>query len=116
MDVNFNIIFSAIDFIVRLVIVLILFLIASILRRTDADVIRSRLYLGYDKITKSFVLLFLGSLFFFIAAVIEYIIDPVKKDNMFLIMKLSLTIFQIIVIYFIITLKIAVSPAGKRGM
>jgi hypothetical protein len=108
-------IFDAIDFIVRLMIVVIFFLIASTMKKTDPDVIRSRLFLEYDHIIKAFNIMFLGSIFFFIAAVIEYL-HPTSEDNVILIMKICLTVFQITVIYFILTLNAAISAVGRRGM
>lgn len=113
---NIFFIFDAIDFIVRLLIVVIFFLIASTMRKIDPDVIRSRLFLEYDQIIKAFNMMFVGSIFFFIAAVIEYLINPTPGDDMILIMKISLTIFQITVIYFIFILNTAISAVGKRGM
>lgn len=113
---NIFFIFDAIDFIVRLMIVVIFFLIASTFRKTDPDVIRSRFLLEYGRITKAFNMMFVGSIFFFIAAVIEYLINPAPLDDMILIMKISLTIFQITVIYFIFTLNTAISAVGRRGM
>ncbi len=113
---NIFFIFDAIDFIVRLLIVVIFFLIASTMRKIDPDVIRSRLFLEYGQIIKAFNMMFVGSIFFFIAAVIEYLINPTPGDDMILIMKISLTIFQITVIYFIFILNTAISAVGKRGM
>ncbi len=113
---NIFFIFDAIDFIVRLLIVIIFFLIASTMRKTDPDVIRSRLFLEYDQIIKAFNMMFVGSIFFFIAAVIEYLINPTPGDDMILIMKISLTVFQITVIYFIFILNTAISAVGRRGM
>ena len=115
-DFDVYFLFNAVDFMVRLIIVVIFFLIASTLKKSDPDVIRSRLFLEYGKITKSFNLMFIGSIFFFVAAVIEYIIHPVRGDDMFLVMKVSLTLFQALVIYFIATLNTALSPAKKGGM
>jgi hypothetical protein len=54
--------------------------------------------------------------FFFIAAVIEYILHPAIGDEMFLVMKVSITIFQVTVIYFIATLNKSISPTGRGGM
>ena len=113
---NIFFIFDAIDFIVRLLIVIIFFLIASTMRKTDPDVIRSRLFLEYDQIIKAFNMMFVGSIFFFIAAVIEYLINPTPGDDMILIMKISLTVFQITVIYFIFILNTAISAVVRRGM
>ena len=113
---NIFFIFDAIDFIVRLMILVILFLIASTMKKTDPDVIRSRLFLEYNQIIKAFYMMFVGSIFFFIAAVIEYLINPMPEDDVFLIMKISLTVFQIAVIYFIFILHIAISAVGRRGM
>jgi hypothetical protein len=113
---NIFFIFDAIDFIVRLLIVIIFFLIASTMRKTDPDVIRSRLFLEYDQIIKAFNMMFVGSIFFFIAAVIEYLINPTPGDDMILIMKISLTVFQITVIYFIFILNTAISAVWRRGM
>jgi hypothetical protein len=113
---NIFFIFDAIDFIVRLLIVVIFFLIAYTMRKIDPDVIRSRLFLEYDQIIKAFNMMFVGSIFFFIAAVIEYLINPTQGDDMILIMKISLTVFQITVIYFIFILNTAISAVGKRGM
>ena len=107
--------FNAVDFIVRLIIVVIFFLMASTLKNSDPDVIRSRLFLGYNRITRSFNLMFVGSIFF-IAAVIEYILHPAIGDEMFLVMKVSITIFQVVVIYFIATLNKSISPVGREGM
>ena len=113
---NIFFIFDAIDFIVRLMIVVIFFLIASTMKKTDPDVIRSRLFLEYNQIIKAFNIMFVGSIFFFIAAVIEYLINPTPGDDMVLIMKISLTVFQITVIYFIFILNTAISAVGRRGM
>ncbi|NOR59228.1 MAG: hypothetical protein GQ469_01140 [Methanosarcinales archaeon] len=113
---NIFFIFDAIDFIVRLMIVVIFFFIASTMKKIDPDVIRSRLFLEYDQIIKAFNMMFVGSIFFFIAAVIEYLIDPAPGDDMVLIMKISLTVFQITVIYFIFILNTAISAIGRRGM
>ncbi len=113
---NIFFIFDAIDFVVRLIIVVIFFLIASTMRKTDADVIRSRLFLEYNQIIKAFNIMFVGSIFFFIAAVIEYLINPPLEADMALIMKISLTVFQITVIYFIFILHIAINAVGRRGM
>ena len=113
---NIFFIFDAIDFIVRLMIVVIFFFIASTMKKIDPDVIRSRLFLEYDRIIKAFNMMFVGSIFFFIAAVIEYLINPTPGDDMVLIMKISLTVFQITVIYFIFILHIAINAVGRRGM
>ena len=113
---NIFFIFDAIDFIVRLMIMVIFFLIASTMKKIDPDVIRSRLFLEYDQIIKAFNMMFVGSIFFFIAAVIEYLINPTPGDDMILIMKISLTVFQITVIYFIFILHIAINAVGRRGM
>ncbi len=113
---NIFFIFDAIDFIVRLMIVVIFFFIASTMKKIDPDVIRSRLFLEYDRIIKAFNMMFVGSIFFFIAAVIEYLINPTPGDDMVLIMKISLTVFQITVIYFIFILNTAISAVGRRGM
>lgn len=113
---NIVLIFNALDFIVRLVLVVFFFLIASTLKKSDPDVIRSRLFLEYNRLTESFNLVFIGSIFFLIAAFIEYFFDPSEGDTNFMIMKISLTIFQIIVIYFIAVLNTAIGPAGKGGL
>ncbi len=113
---NIFFIFDAIDFIVRLMIVVIFFFIASTMKKIDPDVIRSRLFLEYDRIIKAFNMMFVGSIFFFIAAVIEYLINPTPGDDLILIMKISLTVFQITVIYFIFILNTAISAVGRRGM
>ncbi|MBW6517239.1 MAG: hypothetical protein K0A89_01895 [ANME-2 cluster archaeon] len=115
-DIDVYFVFSAVDFIVRLIIVVIFFLIASTLKNSDPDVIRSRLFLEYDRIIISFHLMFVGSIFFFIAAVIEYMLHPVMGDKIFLLMKVSITIFQAVVIYFIATLNKSISPTEKGGM
>lgn len=114
MSINF--VFNAVDFLVRLSIVVFFFLIASTLKKSDPDVIRSRLFLEYTRITESFNLMFFGSIFFFIAAIIEYIISPGADETAYLVMKAALTVFQITVVYFIATLNNAISPAGKGGM
>lgn len=108
--------FNAVDFMVRLTIVIFLFFITSTLRKSDPDIIRSRLFLEYNKLTMSFYLLFAGSIFFLIAALIEYLVDPAMGDTNFLIMKISLTIFQLIVIYFIVNLNRSISASGNGGM
>ena len=113
---NIFFIFDAIDFIVRLMIMVFFFSIVSTMNKTNPDVIRSRLFLEYDQIIKAFNVMFVGSIFFFIAAVIEYLINPTQGDDMVVIMKISLTVFQITVIYFIFTLNTAISAIGRRGM
>ncbi len=113
---NIFFIFDAIDFIVRLMILVIFLSIASTMNKTNPDVIRSRLSLEYGQITKAFNVMFVGSIFFFIAAVIEYLINPIQGDDMVLIMKISLTVFQITVIYFIFILNSAINAIGRRGM
>jgi len=115
-DLYINLVFHAIDFIVRLMIVMIFFLIALTFNKTDPDIIRSRLFLEYDRIIKAFNLMFISSFFFFVAAVIEYFIDPVSGENLHLIMLSSLAIFQIAVIYFIFTINRALNPSGKRDL
>ncbi len=112
---NIFFIFDAIDFIVRFLIVVIFFLTAYAMKKTDPDVIRSRLLLEYGHIIKAFSMMFVGSIFFFVAAVIEYLINS-PGDDMILIMKISLTIFQITVIYFIFILNKALTAVGRRGM
>jgi hypothetical protein len=60
--------------------------------------------------------MFIGSIFFFIAAVIEHLHHPAVGDKMFLVMKISITIFQAVVIYFIATLNKSINPARRGGM
>lgn len=60
--------------------------------------------------------MFVGSIFFFIAAVIEYILHPAIEDEMFLVMKVSITIFQVTVIYLIVTLNKSIRSTKKGGM
>ncbi|KAF5410103.1 MAG: hypothetical protein C5S43_05355 [Candidatus Methanocomedens sp.] len=60
--------------------------------------------------------MFVGSIFVFIAAVIEYILHPAIEDEMFLVMKVSITIFQVTVIYLIVTLNKSIRSTKKGGM
>lgn len=113
---NIFFIFDLIDFIARLVIVVIFFFIASTLKKSNPDVIRSRLIIDYGHITKAFNMMFIGSIFFFVAALIEYFINPISVNDMFLIMKISTSVFQITVIYFIFTLNTVINAIGRRGM
>jgi hypothetical protein len=115
-DLNIYLVFYAIDFIVRLMIVIIFFVLALTFNKTDPDIIRSRLFLEYDRIIKAFNLMSISSFFFFVAAVIEYFIDPTSGENLHLIMHISLAIFQISVIYFIFTMNRALNPSGKRDL
>jgi hypothetical protein len=64
-DFDVYFLFNAVDFIVRLILVVIFFLMASTLKNSDPDVIRSRLFLEYNRITRSFNLMFVGSIFFY---------------------------------------------------
>lgn len=64
-------IFDIIDLIVRLLLVALFIKISYLLRVTDADVIRSRLFLQFERIKRFFNLLTIGGLFFLVAALLH---------------------------------------------
>ncbi len=64
-------IFDLIDFVVRLLLVILFIQISILLRVTDADVIRSRLFLQFEGIKRFFNLLTIGGVFFLAAALLH---------------------------------------------
>lgn len=115
-DFNVNFFFNTLDFIVLLITVVIFFLMTSTLKNSDLDIICSRLFLEYNRITRSFNLMIAGSIFFF----------NCSRDRVFtpscywrwnvLVMKVFITIFLTVVIFFIATLNKSKSSARGRGM
>ena len=88
-------IFDIIDLIVRLLLVVLFIQISNLLRITDADVIRSRLFLQFEKIKRFFNLLTVGGVFFLAAALLHmaellHLID----GNLDVVEGLFITIFQ----------------------
>ncbi len=64
-------IFDFIDLVIRLLLVVLFIQISILLRVTDADVIRSRLFLQFERIKRFFNLLTIGGVFFLAAALLH---------------------------------------------
>lgn len=107
--------FDAIDLIVRLLLVVLFMQISHLLRVTDADVIRSRLFLHFEKIKRFFNLLTIGGVFFFAAALLHMaellniLNTPVVVQSIFITIFQALTLALLYYIYDALK-----SP--KRGM
>lgn len=94
--------FDIMDMVLRLIIVFLLIQISNLLRVMDADVIRSRLFLQFEKIKRFFVLLTIGGLFYLAASLahITQIVDIVQA-NPDTLESVFITLFQISVSLFL---------------
>ena len=109
-------IFDIIDLIVRLLLVALFIQISNLLRITDADVIRSRLFLHFEKIKRYFNLLTIGGVFFLAAALLHMgELLGLLDGSLDVVEGIFITIFQtltLLLLYYIyVSLK---SP--KRGV
>ncbi|MDF1533499.1 MAG: hypothetical protein P1P69_03230 [Methanosarcinaceae archaeon] len=98
-------VFDYIDLIVRLLLVVLFIQISNLLRITDADVIRSRLFLQFEKIKRFFNLLTIGGIFFLAAALLNMAELLNLVDASFdVVQGLFITIFQaltLLLLYYI---------------
>lgn len=90
-------IFDFIDLVVRLLLVVLFIQISILLRVTEADVIRSRLFLQFGRIKRVFNLLTIGGIFFLAAALLHvaellHLID----GNLNVVEGIFITIFQVL--------------------
>ena len=98
-------IFDFIDLAVRLLLVVLFIQISTLLRVTDADVIRSRLFLQFERIKRFFNLLTIGGVFFLAAALLNmaellHLVDA----SLDVVEGLFITIFQaltLLLLYYI---------------
>ncbi|MBW6471154.1 MAG: hypothetical protein K0A90_08040 [Methanosarcinaceae archaeon] len=100
-----NLIFDYIDLIVRLLLVVLFIQISNLLRITDADVIRSRLFLQFKKIKRFFNLLTVGGIFFLAAALLNMAeLLNIVDASLDVAQDLFITIFQaltLLLLYYI---------------
>lgn len=88
-------IFDFIDLAVRLLLVVLFIQISTLLRVTDADVIRSRLFLQFERIKRFFNLLTIGGVFFFAAALLHMAeLLNLVDASLVVVQGLFITIFQ----------------------
>ncbi len=109
-------IFDFIDLIVRLLLVVLFVQISNLLRVTDADVIRSRLFLQFERIKRFFNLLTIGGVFFLAAALLHmaellHLID----GNLNVVEGLFITIFQTLTLALLYYIHDALK-SPKRGV
>ncbi|MDO9517525.1 MAG: hypothetical protein Q7J10_05670, partial [Methanosarcinaceae archaeon] len=87
--------FDFIDLIVRLLLVVLFIQISNLLRVTDADVIRSRLFLQFELIKRFFNLLTIGGVFFLAAALLNMAeLLNLVDASLNVVQGLFITIFQ----------------------
>ncbi|MCL7411474.1 MAG: hypothetical protein M8350_06665 [Methanosarcinaceae archaeon] len=98
-------VFDYIDLIVRLLLVVLFIQISNLLRITDADVIRSRLFLQFEKIKRFFNLLTIGGIFFLAAALLNMAeLLNLVDASLDVVQGLFITIFQaltLLLLYYI---------------
>ena len=109
-------IFDIIDLVVRLLLVALFIQISNLLRITDADIIRSRLFLQFERIKRFFNLLTIGGVFFLAAALLHmaellYLID----GNLDVVEGLFITIFQALTLTLLYYIYAALK-SPKRGV
>jgi hypothetical protein len=106
--------FDFLDLVLRLCIFLVALMIASLLVRIDADVIRSRIYVSFRKLKGSFVLLTVGFLFY-LAETFVGISSPAVSEsaNVLLIGMLSIS-FQVLILLFLYHLYVAIRVPDRR--
>jgi hypothetical protein len=99
-------IFNIIDTILRMAIVFLLFYIGFRFRSMDTDVIKSRIFLKYDKLNSALNIILLVSPLFLLSAFLEYpgLKTYYDEDTIHLIQDICLVIFQPGVIYFLYVL------------
>lgn len=95
--------FNLIDFILRLAIVGLIFLIFLNIRRTDINLLKSLTYLKFNIIRKASKYVLFSSPFFLAASLLEYpeFRFVYGEDSIHLAQDIFLFIFQISVIYFL---------------
>ena len=110
------VIFDFIDLIVRLLLVVLFIQISNLLRVTDADVIRSRLFIQFEKIKRYFNLLTIGGVFF-LAAALLHIAELLRliDGNLDVVEGIFITIFQILTLTLLYYIYDALK-SPKRGV
>ena len=109
-------IFDFIDLAVRLLLVVLFIQISILLRVTDADVIRSRLFLHFERIKRFFNLLTIGGVFFLAAALLHmaellHLID----GHLDAVEGIFITIFQVLTLTLLYYIYDAIK-SPKRGV
>ena len=109
-------IFDFIDLVVRLLLVVLFIQISNLLRVTDADVIRSRLFLQFERIKRFFNLLTIGGVFFLAAALLHmaellHLID----GHLDVVEGIFITIFQVLTLTLLYYIYDALK-SPKRGV
>ncbi|MGP8329424.1 MAG: hypothetical protein ACT6FF_03780 [Methanosarcinaceae archaeon] len=94
--------YDVIDMVLRLFIVVLFILISKLLMVMDADVIRSRLFLQFEKIKRFFILLTIGGICFLAASLIRIaqILDMVQA-NPGMLDNILIILFQIFALLFL---------------
>jgi len=95
--------FNLMDFIFRLAIVGLIFIIFLNIRRIDINLLKSLTYLKFNTIRKASKYVLFSSPFFLVASLLEYpeLRFVYGEDPIHLVQDTSLFIFQISVIYFL---------------
>ena len=108
--------FDIIDLIVRLLLVVLFIKISNLLRVTDMDIIRSRLFLHFEEIKRFFNLLTIGGIFFFVAALLHMAeLFNIVNTPLFTLQGIFITIFQTLTLALLYYIYSALK-SPKRGI
>ncbi len=106
--------FDFLDLVLRLCIFLVALLVSSLLVRIDADVIRSRIYVSFRKLKGSFVLLNAGFLLYLAETFVDISGPTASGIGNDLLMGLLSISFQILILFFLYHLYVAIRVPDRR--
>ena len=97
-------ILNILDFLARIILVSIMFLIFFKLRKMDKEVLKSFIYLRFDKIRSAMNIVMISTPFFLAASVLEYpgFVQMYGESRIHFIQDILLILFQTAVIYFLV--------------
>ena len=97
-------ILNILDFLTRIILVSIMFLIFFKLRKMDKEIFKSLIYLRFDKIRSALNIVMISSPFFLAASVLEYpgFVQIYGESQIHFIQDILLIFFQTVVIYFLV--------------
>ncbi|MBN2111292.1 MAG: hypothetical protein JW705_09460 [Methanosarcinaceae archaeon] len=107
--------FNFLDFVIRLSIVIVALSLSHLLTKIDADVIRSRIYVSFGKLKKYFMALTIGFFLYLVEAYMS-ISEPgaVSSGAHDMFIGIALTLFQLMVLIFLMNLYVAIRVPDKR--
>lgn len=107
-------VFNFIDLTLRSAIFVLALLTTSLIFKIDADVIRSRIYVSFRKIKGAFMLLTIGFMFYLAEVFVDITFPTASYYENEIIMGILRFFFQMMILFFMFRLYVAIRVPDKR--